>query len=346
MRYAVNKDIEILEEALDLETASRQMELAQMGYNAAVETEANKTREMHELKPASWWAQTFNTDGELRRREEGTKISMSLNTAKRQKETFATWQQALSPAAEKFKNGAYQKIIKELKKSYHSVKGKSASAVRSEALLGDLDERNALIWAYSSKAQLKEYKQLQTAGGSVSAQLLENTKKMQSMQKPSIFAQVFNTKSNKAFVKQRESFMTERTALKDKYQQIKDKREPLRQGAHEYVLYAAPIVAALEMKHLDIKKKNEQLYAPAPLSMFDGVETIAGTTASSLASSMGSGLSPTSTGVTKKKTGAELWGIAPKSNSSYNQTIYSQYDPGHPFALDDSLKITTPKKLV
>lgn len=345
MGYAVNNDIEILEEALDLETASRQMELAQMGYNAAVETEANKTREMHELKPASWWAQTFNTDGELRRREEGTKISMSLNTAKRQKETFSTWQQALSPAAEKFKNGPYLKIIKELKKSYPGVTGKSASAVRAEAVLGDLDERNALIWAYSSKAQLKEYKQLQTAGGSVSAQLLENTQKMQSMQKPSIFAQVFNTTSNKAFVQQREALMTERTELKEKYQSIKDKREPLRQGAHEYVLYAAPIVAALEMKHLDIKK-NEQLYAPAALGMLDGVENIAGTAASSLASSMGSGLPLTSTDVAKKKTGAELWGIAPESNSSYNKTIHSQYDPGHPFALDDSLKITTPKKLV
>ena len=35
----MSNDIELLEESLDLETASRQMELAQMGYNDAVETE-------------------------------------------------------------------------------------------------------------------------------------------------------------------------------------------------------------------------------------------------------------------------------------------------------------------
>ena len=127
----MSNDIELLEESLDLETASRQMELAQMGYNDAVETEANKTREMHELKPASWWAQTFNTDGELRRREEGTKISMALNTAKRQKETYSTWKVALNPSAEKFEKGPYKKIIRELKKSYQGISGKSPSAVRA-----------------------------------------------------------------------------------------------------------------------------------------------------------------------------------------------------------------------
>ena len=173
----MSNDIELLEESLDLETASRQMELAQMGYNDAVETEANKTREMHELKPASWWAQTFNTDGELRRREEGTKISMALNTAKRQKETYSTWKVALNPSAEKFEKGPYKKIIRELKKSYQGISGKSPSAVRAQALTGELDERNALIWAYSAKAQLKEYKSLQMAGGSVADQLLENAQK-------------------------------------------------------------------------------------------------------------------------------------------------------------------------
>lgn len=322
----MNNDIEILEEALDLETASRQMELAQMGYNAAVETEANKTRELHELKPASWWAQTFNTDGELRRREEGVKISMSLNTARRQKETFSTWQQALTPASEKFKSGPYQKIIKELKKSYQGVTGKSASAIRSGAMLGDMDERNALIWAYSSKAQLNEYKQLQTAGGNASEQLLENTQKMQSMPKPSIFAQVFNTKSNKTFVKQRDALMAERAVLTTKYQSIKDKREPLRQGAHEYILYAAPIINALAMKHTDIKKKNEQPQSPD--------------------NNLDVGPSMKSASITKKKTPAELWGIAPEHNSSYNQMKHNVYATGHPFALDDSLQITTPKKLV
>ena len=338
----MSNDIELLEEALDLETASRQMELAQMGYNSAVETEANKTRELHELKPASWWAQTFNTDGELRRREEGTKISMSLNTAKREKETFSTWQQALTPAADKFQNGPYQKIIKELKKSYQGVNGKSPSAVRSQALLGDLDERNALIWAYSSKAQLKEYKQLQTAGGDVANQLLENTQKMQSLKKPSVFAQLFNTKSNQAFVKRRDDLKTERAALKEKYDGIKEKREPLRRGAHEYVLYAAPLVAALEMKHSDLKKKNEELHAPAPLGIMHGTEQLAGMGAAGLTSSMGTGLVQPP----KKKTAAELWGIAPESNSSYNKTQSSQHAAGHPFALDDSLKIPTPKKLV
>lgn len=338
----MSNDIELLEEALDLETASRQMELAQMGYNAAVETEANKTREMHELKPASWWAQTFNTDGELRRREEGTKISMSLNTAKRQKETFSTWQQALTPAADKFDKGPYKKIIRELKKSYHGVSGQSAQAVRSQALLGDLDERNALIWAYSTKAQLKEYKQLQTSGGDVASQLLDNTKQMQGLKKPSIFAQVFNTKSNQVFVKQRESLMAERSDLKEKYQSIKDKREPLRQGAHEHVLYAAPLMMALEMKHSDLKKKNEEIYAPAPLGVMHGAEKLAGMGAAGLASSMSSGL----TLGAKKKTAAELWGIAPDANSPYNKAHGNPHSAGHPFALDDPHKIPTPKKLV
>lgn len=333
----MSNDIELLEEALDLETASRQMELAQMGYNAAVENEANKTREMHELKPASWWAQTFNTDGELRRREEGTKISMSLNTAKRQKETFGTWQTALAPSSEKFQKGPYQKIIRELKKSYQGISGKSPSAVRSQAIMGDLDERNALIWAYSAKDQLKEYKQLQTAGGSVAEQLLENTQKMQSMKKPSIFAQVFNTKSNQAFVKQRENLMTERASLQDKYKTIQDKREPLRQGAHEYVLYAAPLVAGLEMKHPDLKKKNEELHAPAHLGVMHGTEKAAGMALGGLAPTMSE---------KKKKTIEEIWGIAPNGNSSYNKTMGSPHTAGHPFALDDPLKIPTPKKLV
>lgn len=332
----MSNDIDILEEALDLETASRQMELAEMGYNAAVEIEANKTREMHELKPASWWAKTFNTDGELRRREEGTKITMSLNTAKRQKETFSTWQHALTPAADKFDKGPYRKIIKELKKSYQGVTGQSASAVRSQALLGDLDERNALIWAYSSKAQLKEYKELQTAGGDVAGQLLENTQKMQSMKKPSLFAQVFNTKTNKAYVKQRESLMAQRSVLKEQYQHIKDKREPLRQGAHEHILYAAPLMAALEMKHPDLKKKNEELHAPAPLGVMHGAEQLGAIGLSKL------GVSTS----TKKKTGAELWGIAPSANSPYNKTHGNPYAAGHPFALDDPHKIPTPKKLV
>lgn len=335
----MSNDIELLEESLDLETASRQMELAQMGYNDAVETEANKTREMHELKPASWWAQTFNTDGELRRREEGTKISMALNTAKRQKETYSTWKVALNPSAEKFEKGPYKKIIRELKKSYQGISGKSPSAVRAQALTGELDERNALIWAYSAKAQLKEYKGLQMAGGSVADQLLENAQKMQSMKKPSIFAQVFNTPSNQAYAKQREALMTQRSALKEQYQGIQDKRAPLRQGAHEYVLYAAPLVAALEMKHPDIKKKNEELHAPAPLGVMQGVEQLA----SGITKTLGSGLTP---GTPKKKTPQELWGIAPSANSSYNKPNGSPYTAGHPFALDDPLKPPLPKKIV
>lgn len=338
----MSNDIDILEESLDLETASRQMELAQMGYNAAVETEANRTREMHELKPASWWAQTFNTDGELRRREESTKISMFLNTATSQKETFSTWQQALVPASDKFKKGPYQKIIRELKKSYPGIAGKSASAVRSQALLGDLDERNALMWAYSSKAQLKQYKQLQTSGSDVAGQLLDNTRKMQSIAKPSIFAQVFNTKTNQAFVKQREHLMAERSVLKEKYQNIKDKRAPLQQGAYEHVMYAAPLLAMLEKKHPDLKKKNEEHFAPASLGIVHGTEKIASARTAHLASTRGPGLSL----VTKKKTSAELWGIAPKANSSYNKVYGAPHGESHPFALDDSLKLPTQKKLL
>lgn len=333
----MSNDIELLEEALDMETASRQMDLAQMGYNSAVETEANKTREMHELKPASWWAQTFNTDGELRRREEGTKITMSLNTAKRQKETYSTWQSALTPSADKFKNGPYKKIIRELKKSYQGVTGKSAGAIRSEAVLGDLDERNALLWAYSTKAQLKEYKALQVSGGDVAGQLLENTKQMQSLKKPSVFAQVFNTKGNQAFVKQRDELMSKRSSLKKEYQDIKDKREPLRQGAHEYVLYAAPMIAALEMKHPDMKKKHEEsLHAPSPLGMMAGIEKVA-SVLPGVGSTLGKG------GPKSKKTPEELWGIAPANNSSYNKTHGNPHTAGHPFALNDPLKPPTPK---
>lgn len=336
----MSNDIELLEEALDMETASRQMDLAQMGYNAAVETEANKTREMHELKPASWWAQTFNTDGELRRREEGTKISMSLNTAKRQKETYSTWQTALSPSADKFKNGPYQKIIRELKKSYQGVSGKSASAIRSEAVMGDLDERNALLWAYSTKAQLKEYKALQVSGGQVADQLLENTKQMQGLKKPSVFAQVFNTAGNKAFVQQREQLLSKRAELNKEYQAIKDKREPLRQGAHEHVLYAAPMIAALELKHPDLKKKHEEsLHAPSPLGVMSGIEKVA---------SVLPGVGPTlgKEGPKTKKTPAEIWGIAPANNSSYNKSHGGPHSSGHPFALSDPLKPPTPKNLL
>ena len=113
----------------------------------------------------------------------------------------------------------------------------------------------------------------------------------------------------------------------------------LRQGAHEYVLYAAPLVAALEMKHPDIKKKNEELHAPAPLGVMQGVEQLA----SGITKTLGSGLTP---GTPKKKTPQELWGIAPSANSSYNKPNGSPYTAGHPFALDDPLKPPLPKKIV
>ena len=136
--------------------------------------------------------------------------------------------------------------------------------------------------------------------------------------------------------------MTERSALKEQYQQIKDKREPLRQGAHEHIFYAAPLMASLEMKHPDLKKKNEELYAPAPLGVMHGSEQLAATGLSSIGSSVGLGLASG----TKKKTAAELWGIAPSDNSPYNKTHGNPYAAGHPFALDDPHKIPTPKKLV
>ena len=313
----MNNDLDLLEEALDLETAHRQMELAEMGYNDAVETESNKTREMHELKPASWWAQTFNTDGELRRREEGTKISMALNTAKRQKETFSTWQIALSPSAEKFKNGPYAKIIRELKKVYQGVSGASPSAVRAQAIDGALDERNALIWAYSSKSKHAQFTSLQKSGASASSQRLENIKQLEGLQKPSLFAQIFNTPANKQYVQQKDALLKDQSHLKEKYKNIQKEREPLRSDATQYVMYAAPLIPLLAAKHQDIK------YAPL------GEQTDVHHNHSSAPKKSAS-----------LKTGPELWGIDPRTNAPYN-------DPasGHPYALDSMIQPPKPKTL-
>jgi len=257
----MNNDPEILQEALDLEEASTQMELAQMGFNDAVEIESNKTREMHELKPASWFAQTFNTDGEVKRREEAVKISTTLTAAKERKEIFSAWSTALNPAHVKFKKGPYQKIITELKKAYPSVSASSGQRIRLQAITGELDERNALLWAYGGQEKNTQFKQLQQQGANTAQALAVNAEKISKLNTPSLFAKVFNTPVNKSYKKQLNNLLEEKKLLEKSYNDIKEKREPLRADSIEYVKYGKRVISELESKHEDMKKRQDlQIY--------------------------------------------------------------------------------------
>ena len=309
----MSHDIDILQEALDMEVASGQYDMAQMGFNDSVEQEANRTRELHELKPASWFASVFNTDGELKRREESVKIQMGLTHAKEKKEVFQLWRGALATSAEKYNKGPYKKVIAELKKHYKGVVPRSPGQIRTDAVLGDLDQRNALLWAYSTRAQQEEFKKLQVSGSACAVEMANNAGAIANLKKPSIFARVFNTPASRAYSQEKTKLENKQVKLKKQYQEIQEQREPLRDAAIAYSFYGKKTIEKYEDKHPDLKPENSsankesgfnQTLSPAP--------------------------SP-------KKSGPELWGIVPGVQSKYNPK------QDHPYALDDPLNLKRPR---
>lgn len=299
----MSHDIDILQEALDMEMASGQFDMAQMGFNDAVEQEANRTRELHELKPASWFTNVFNTDGELKRREEAVKIQMGLTHAQEKKEIFQLWRGALEPANDRYRKGPYQKIITELKKHYKGVVPKTPGQIRTDAVLGDLDQRNALLWAYSTQAQQNEFKKLQGAGSACAIEMANTAGALANLQKPSIFARMFNTPASQAYTQEKNRLSAKQAALKHHYRDIQIQREPLKEPALAFSMYGKKVIAAYEEKHPDLKRNIVE----SPPPSFN---------------------TPWSSN-TRRKSGPELWGITPIASSPRPSNL------DHPYALDE-----------
>ena len=309
-------DIDILEEALDLETASRQMDLAEMGYNEATEQEANRQREMHELKPASWWATTFNTDGELRRREEGVKIQMALTSAKQSKDVFSLWRSALEPSSDKFKKGPYLKIISQLKKFYPDVGKKSGTAIRQQAVSGELDERNALITAYTKQQAFTNFKQAQQ-GACAGAQALRDVAKQESMlEKPSLFHQMFNTKQFQSYSKQSNDLKETKSKLEQKYQEHCKKKTAHQSEAFEYVVHWKSKQEQLKKKYPELAQTLEKPKSSEP-SLLNVVSPLGALTQATSPSSK----------KTTPRTPQERWGIKTSAPSQTSEMDSFQQPP-------------------
>lgn len=232
-------DLDILAEASDLQMASRQMDLAELTYYEAAETASNKQRELHELKPPSWWEKTFNTDGALRHREAQKEMQMSLNFAKDTMTTMATRQVVLNPAATKFKKEGYDVLLAKLQKVYGSAKKKAPADIIQKAQSGQLAQGDALAYASSTAFAAKAYQKSVKEGSLISEQREKLSKQISDLPQPGIFATLLKTKSFQAYKKQKEQLETKAHALKEKHHNIGQVKKKNHQAAFEYFMVGA-----------------------------------------------------------------------------------------------------------
>ena len=253
----MNYDVDILREALDMATAKSQYYLAQMAYNDAVEVEANKTREMHELKPASWWEKTFNTDGHLRRREEAVRIQMDLTLAKQNIQLFGLWRTSLNDSKERYESGPYEKVIRKMRHMYPSITGSSEMQVRQQAVSGELDERNILLYAYSKRGQLKAFQQSQEQCLAKARDAQELSKQLAQLDSPSFFHRIFNTSANQRYKQTKNALTSAKNKALSGYQTANQQKEQQRPDALEYLSgEGEAVIARLEPKYPELREKN------------------------------------------------------------------------------------------